>query len=132
MGGIGLFGPRSCLPFPPQMTKWPHLAQLCQVLPGTQQGNTPGRIFSHLQLQFAGRRTPLSRLTAHCPGSGIIPCHHGNGHCTQAHWPLPSPSSKPSPSGGSKHKIQPFIKGDLSEENHTLHSQEEAQGRSCN
>lgn len=71
--GIGHFGPCSDLLFPPQMIKWPHpaawgqqAAQPGQALPGTQQGNHPGRVFAHLQHQFA-KKSCRQRAGPHFP-----------------------------------------------------------------
>lgn len=78
-------------------------------------------------------RTPLSTLAAHQPGSGSMPQSPWK---WSLHWG-PLASASPFPLLAALHfrgleTQNTAVRGDLSEENGIIHSQEEAQGRSCN
>ena len=142
--GIGHSGPPSGLPFPPQMIKRPHpaaqglqAAQPGQALPGTQQGNAPGRFFFHLQHQFAEKSCrgwagphfppcqPTSQAVAACPVTmEMAAARRPTGLC------LSFPLLAALPFRGLETR-NTAVRGDLSEENSAVRSQEEAQGRSC-
>lgn len=139
--GVDCWTEPACSLLPPHTIKWPHpaacglqAAQPGQDLPGTQQGKPPRRFWVFF---FSTCNTNLQKKSfIFHPSSPPA----GQRQCAQSPWKwllrrgppaFTSPVLAALPFRGLEMQ-NTSVRGDLSEENRTIHSQGEAQGRSCN